>query len=423
MRSYAHVRRSFGGALLILIIFPVLVFGQSRDSRGQRLVLDDDAADGGWNTMTIRPPGPMSINTVLTIPDPGVGSANFLLSESSTPQAINGDFTFNGNINFTGATVVGLSGGGSVGTNASLLGDGIGGDPLRLNLANGNIWTTTQTFAGISMPTGNLNITTGNIAVTTGNISTTTGGISTSVGDLSTASGDVRTSSGNLSAGNGGELRLLEPSGGGTDYTALKSGAQAGNITYTLPAANGSAGQFLRIAASPTPTASTAALEWATPSGSGGLASVGGIVFARKTADEGVTSSTTLQNDDHLVVALNANQGYEIEGVLYAATDNNAHDLSLAFTVPAGATMKIGYHSVQENGTTVREADVLTSSGTIGTVVDLSSANNNIMFIRGLVRTGGTAGDVQLQWSDDSSSGTQTVTLQADSYIKVQRVE
>lgn len=137
MRSYAHARRSFGGALLILTLFPVFVFGQSRDSRGQRLVLDDDAADGGWNTMTIRPPGPMPINTVLTIPDPGVGSANFLLSESSAPQAINGDFTFNGTVNFTGATIVGLSGG--VSTNASLLGDGSGGDPLRLNLAGANV--------------------------------------------------------------------------------------------------------------------------------------------------------------------------------------------------------------------------------------------------------------------------------------------
>lgn len=273
------------------------------------------------------------------------------------------------------------------------------------------------------MPTGNLAVTTGNITVTTGNISTTTGGISTSVGDLSTASGDVRTSSGNLSAGNGGELRLLEPSSGGTDYTAFMSGAQAGNITYTLPAANGSAGQFLRIASSPTPTASTATLEWAVPSGSGGFASVGGIAFVRKTANEGVTSSTTLQNDDHLVVALNANQTYEIEGMLYVATDNNGHDLSLAFTVPTGATMKIGYHSVQENGATVREADVLTSSGTAGTVVDLVTSSDNIIFLSGLVRTAGTAGDVQLQWSDDNSGGTQTVTLQTDSYIKVQRTE
>lgn len=421
MRSYAHARRSFGGALLILTMLPVLAFGQNRDSRGQRLVLDDNAADGGWNTMTIQPPGPMSINTTLTIPDPGVGSANFLLSESTSPQAINGDFTFNGTVNFTGATIVGLSGG--VSTNASLLGDGTGGDPLRLNLAGGNVWTTTQTFAGISMPTGNLDITTGNIAVTTGNISTATGGISTSVGDVSTASGDVRTSSGNLSAGNGGELRLLEPSGGGTDYTAFKSGAQAGNITYTLPAVNGSAGQFLRIASSPTPTASTATLEWAASSGSGGFASAGGIAFARKTAAEGVTSSTTLQNDDHLVIALNANQSYEIEGVLYAETSNNGHDLSLAFTVPTGATMKIGYHSVQENGAAVKEADILTSSGVASTVVDLSTSNDNIVFIRGLVRTAGTAGDVRLQWSDDNSGGTETVTLQTDSYIKVMRVE
>lgn len=34
------------------------------------------------------------------------------------------------------------------------------------------------------------------------------------------------------------EIRLLEPSGSGTNYTAIKAQAQAGNVTYTLPAAD-----------------------------------------------------------------------------------------------------------------------------------------------------------------------------------------
>lgn len=35
------------------------------------------------------------------------------------------------------------------------------------------------------------------------------------------------------------ELRLLEPSGSGTNYTAFKAQAQVGNVTYTLPAGDG----------------------------------------------------------------------------------------------------------------------------------------------------------------------------------------
>lgn len=41
------------------------------------------------------------------------------------------------------------------------------------------------------------------------------------------------------------ELRFLEPSGSGTHYTAFKAQAQAGDVTYTLPAADGSANDVL----------------------------------------------------------------------------------------------------------------------------------------------------------------------------------
>ncbi|MCO6467149.1 MAG: hypothetical protein J5I53_11105 [Bradyrhizobiaceae bacterium] len=43
---------------------------------------------------------------------------------------------------------------------------------------------------------------------------------------------------GNASLTNSGaasELRFFEPSAGGTDYTALRAGAQTGSVTYTLP--------------------------------------------------------------------------------------------------------------------------------------------------------------------------------------------
>lgn len=56
------------------------------------------------------------------------------------------------------------------------------------------------------------------------------------------------------------ELRLLEPSGSGTNYSAFKAQAQTGNVTYTLPAADGSNGQVLS-------TNGTGTLSWATSSG------------------------------------------------------------------------------------------------------------------------------------------------------------
>ena len=55
-------------------------------------------------------------------------------------------------------------------------------------------------------------------------------------------------SNGNVSVGGGttaSELRLLEPSAGGTNYTAFKAQLQAANVTYALPMADGTSGQVL----------------------------------------------------------------------------------------------------------------------------------------------------------------------------------
>jgi hypothetical protein len=70
----------------------------------------------------------------------------------------------------------------------------------------------------------------------------------------------------NLGGGaNAAELRFLEPSGSGTNYTALKAQAQGASITYTLPASVASAGQVL------TDAAGNGTLSWATPSSGGDM--------------------------------------------------------------------------------------------------------------------------------------------------------
>ena len=51
-------------------------------------------------------------------------------------------------------------------------------------------------------------------------------------------------------------LRFLEPSGSGSNYSEFQAQAQAGNITYTLPAADGAASSFLQTNGSGT-------LSWA----------------------------------------------------------------------------------------------------------------------------------------------------------------
>lgn len=72
---------------------------------------------------------------------------------------------------------------------------------------------------------------------------------------------------GNLLFGGGtaaSEFRFLEPSGSGSNYTAFKSQAQAGDITYTLPASDGTYGQGLS-------TDATGGLSWKTVAAGGAV--------------------------------------------------------------------------------------------------------------------------------------------------------
>ncbi|NBW14724.1 MAG: hypothetical protein EBR82_42670, partial [Caulobacteraceae bacterium] len=116
--------------------------------------------------------------------------------------------------------------------------DSIASTSLGFNLINTT--ATTVNFAGAAQT---LNI----------------GGAASSTTSLSAGSGSVV----NLGGGaNAAELRFLEPSGSGTNYTALKAQAQAANVTYTLPAADGSANQVLT-------TNGTGGLSWAAGGGGG----------------------------------------------------------------------------------------------------------------------------------------------------------
>ena len=468
-----------GTVLLLFILIYGVASAQDRDVRGQRIVIDD----GSSNVIILQtPPGPITGGT-LTIPDPS-GSGTLLVSNpAGGSQSIDGNVLITGELRFQetggGSDYLGLSAPASLPANYSLQlpvdagsvgqvlttnglgalswttpsGGATGAEYVTLSLdptltnervlvggtgvsvsdggANGNLTlsigqdvatTATPTFAGAIL-NGNLSISTGNLSITTGSISTATGNIATTSGTIITANGDVGTGSGNLYADDGGELRLYEPDAGGSEYTAFKSGAQGGNITYTLPATNGSTGQVLQVASSPAPTATTATLEWGTPAGSSGFGGVGGLIFVRKGSDESVVSSTTLQNDDDLVVAVNANETYEVEGILYVTSTNAGHDFKLAFTAPSGSTIKIPYSSSRAGSTNYLENDVLITSGTSGTVVDLNSGNLHVITIRGTLRTSGTSGNFQLQWADDNTSGTQTVTVEIDSFLKLTRVE
>ena len=173
------------------------------------------------------------------------------------------------------------------------------------------------------------------------------------------------------------------------------------------------------------------AISIASSGGTGALGDCLDIQFIRKAADETVTSSTTLQNDDDFTQAIGASEVWEFEFVLSVRSHTGA-DFQVAVTYPASAT---AYCYSFGPGTDIAEfsAEALTlrsqvltpASGAIG---GLFGGNWNgtggetyvSIFWKVLVVNSTNAGNVVLQWAQNASSGTGTV-LKAGSYMKAMR--
>lgn len=128
------------------------------------------------------------------------------------------------------------------------------------------------------------------------------------------------------------ELRFLEPSGSGTNYTALKVGAQTANVTYTLPAAVGAAGTFLKDAAG------DGVLSWASPSGAGTVTNTGGsltanaVVLGAGTDDTKVVAGIITDGASAITLGVNESLGGSVK--LFGSTSGN---VTVAPTAAAGA--------------------------------------------------------------------------------------
>lgn len=155
---------------------------------------------------------------------------------------------------------------------------------------------------------------------------------------------------------------------------------------------------------------------------SGAAASIGDLLdikFRRKTVDESVTSSVTLQNDDTFFIAINANEVWTIEAHLFVS-GNTSGDIQWAFNVPSGATgWNTGLRiiatatSTNDNGAWSAIEDLtdtgFRASGTVtGTPVHIQ--------VNAIVINSSNAGNIQFRWAQNTSNATAT-TIEAGSYM------
>lgn len=136
---------------------------------------------------------------------------------------------------------------------------------------------------------------------------------------------------------------------------------------------------------------------------------------AHKEADETVNNNTGLQDDDDLVVTLEANKYYAFE--LWLEFNSTAvADIKFAFTIPAGATVEWGH--LRYTGASLVLA-LISGTGT-SSPADGAGADSNV-YIRGFVYTAAAAGDLQLQWAQQVLEATDTKVLEG-SWLKVVRL-
>lgn len=144
-------------------------------------------------------------------------------------------------------------------------------------------------------------------------------------------------------------------------------------------------------------------------------------IAAIKTANESVTSSTTLQDDDELLVTVAANSTYEVSCVL-RYDGATAGDINIQFVVPASATFDFSISRLQ-TGASDATADAEDSGSAtaalgLGTIGSGTTATANI---RGLLIVAGTAGTFKLQWAQLVSNATATRIL-TRSYLVCRRI-
>ena len=135
---------------------------------------------------------------------------------------------------------------------------------------------------------------------------------------------------------------------------------------------------------------------------------------AVKSADESVTSSTTLQDDDDLQITLAANSDYEIEYMVFVQSASATPDFKYQWTEPDGV-----YRGVATT-TAVTSVSIFDESTAAST---LSLDANAIEFMKGtiVIETAGAGGTFKLEWAQDTSDATAT-TVKKGSWMKATKL-
>ena len=146
-----------------------------------------------------------------------------------------------------------------------------------------------------------------------------------------------------------------------------------------------------------------------------------GATAIRKLGNETINNSSTLQNDDHLVAAVEANKSYAfLLSVAFAPLA--ASDFKMDFAIPSGASGTKILNAFWTDGSV--SATWSTGHTALATDVPLllSSGTPLAAFIMsGIVVVDSTAGNLQFRWAQNSAASEDT-TVKQDSFLLIWEV-
>lgn len=142
------------------------------------------------------------------------------------------------------------------------------------------------------------------------------------------------------------------------------------------------------------------------------------VIKVRKSSTESVSNSASLQDDNDLVVFLQANKTYIITGVFFASSTSATPDIRVAFDVPTGAIMDIGVSAASDS---FRHAQLLESDNVASSEIPITANVPLVISVDGTIRSGSTEGYVILRWAQ-SSSNSNAISVLEGSYLKVEEM-
>jgi hypothetical protein len=145
-----------------------------------------------------------------------------------------------------------------------------------------------------------------------------------------------------------------------------------------------------------------------------------------KGADQAATSnSTTPADDNHLFVALAANTTYEFDcEILYVDSAGSSVDLKIQFTKPSGSSLSAtleGAHvnwNASASAVEIEFASWTNETGTTTSTKAFGSATTVFgIKIQGTIQVGATPGNLRLQFSQNTASAVNNVTVKYGSSL------